>query len=105
MLNNLFYLFILNRCYSFVVHILQRVCCHHQLLCGIYTPVTFGIGVTLVCSKVLFPACIAEEVEREVGATFTFEPHVHVGPSAVITLTRSTLATAWVMTFYMIVKL
>lgn len=79
--------------------------CHQLLYCGIYTPVTFGSGVTLVCSKVLFPARIAEEVERKVGAAFTFEPDIHIGPSAVITLTRSTLATAWVMTFYMIVKL
>lgn len=72
---------------------------------GIYTPVAFGCGVTLVCSKVLFPARIAEEVEGKVGATFTFEPDIHIGPSAVITLTRSTLATAGVMTLYMIVKL
>lgn len=70
-----------------------------------YTPFAFGIWVALACSKVLFSACVAEEVEREVGATFTFEPDIHIGPSAVITLTCSTLATARVMTFYVIVKL
>lgn len=70
-----------------------------------YTPFTFGNWVTLVCSEVLFSACVAEEVEREVGATFTFEPDIHIGPGAVITLACSTLATARVMMFYVIVKL
>lgn len=85
--------------------ILQCVCCHHLLYCGSYTPFTFGIWVTLACSKVLFSACIAEEVEWEVGATFTFEPDIHIGPSAVIPLPGSTLATARVVMFYVIVKL
>lgn len=80
-------------------------CCHHLLYCGGYTPFTFGAWVSLACSNVLLSAYIAEEVEREVGATFTFEPDIHIGPSAVITLTGSTLATARVMTFYVIVKL
>lgn len=81
------------------------VCCHRLLYCRIYAPFTFGIWIALVCSKVLFPARIAEEVERKVGATFAFEPDIHISPSAVITLTSSTLTTAWMMTFDMIVKL
>lgn len=59
----------------------------------------------MVCSKVLFPAGAAEEVEGEVGSTFTFEPHIYVGPVAVITLTCSTLTATWVTLFYVIVKL
>lgn len=85
--------------------ILQCVCCRHLLYCGGYTPFTFGIWVTLACSNVLLSACIAEEVEGEIGAAFTFEPDIHIGPSAVITLTCSTLATARVMTFDVIVEL
>lgn len=81
------------------------MCPFSAVCCDIYTPFNFTTWVALVCSEVLFPACIAEEVEREVGATFTFEPDIHIGPSAVITLTCSALATARVMTLYVIVKL
>lgn len=68
-------------------------------------PFIFGVWIACICSQVLFPAGAAEEVEGEVGATFPFEPNIHVGPSAVIALTCSTLPTAWVSSLYVIVKL
>lgn len=68
-------------------------------------PFVFRAWVAQVCSQVFFPAGAAEEVEGEVGATLPFEPDVHVGPGAVVTLTCSTLTATWVTPLYMIVKL
>lgn len=68
-------------------------------------PLIFGTWVIQVCSQIFFPAGTAEEVKGEVGATLSFEPDIHVGPSAVVTLTRSTLTATWVAPLYVIVKL
>lgn len=69
------------------------------------TPFIFRTWVAQVCSQILFPAGAAEEVEGKVGATLPFEPDIHVGPSAVVTLTCSTLTATWVTPLYVIVKL
>lgn len=68
-------------------------------------PFIFRTGTTLVGSQILFPAGAAEEVEGEVGATLPFEPDIHVGPGAVVTLTCSTLTATWVPPLYVIVEL
>lgn len=68
-------------------------------------PFIFRACVAQVCSQILFPAGAAEEVERKVGATFPFEPDIHVGPGAVVALSRRTLPTTWVTALYVIVKL
>lgn len=69
------------------------------------TPFIFRICVTQVCSQILFPTGAAEEVEGKVGATLPFEPDVHVGPGAVVTLPCSTLPTTWMTPLYVVVKL
>ncbi len=78
---------------------------HPSLLVLSVIPLIFRTCVAQVCSQILFPAGAAEEVEGEVGATLPFEPDVHVGPGAVITLPRSALTAAWVTPLYVIVEL
>ena len=80
------------------MHASIRFCCS-------YTPLIFRIWIIQVCRKVLFPAGAAEEVEGEVGATFTFEPDIYVGPGTVVAFTCCTLTAAWMTAFYVVVKL
>lgn len=96
-----------NRSKTLEAPLLAAMCSVHASItsCIIYTPFVFRTWVVQVCSKVLFPAGAAEEVEGEVGATFPFEPDIYVGPGAVVTLTCGTLTATWVTPFNVIVKL
>lgn len=80
------------------VHAFIRGCVN----CG---PFIFRTWVIQVCSKVLFPAGAAEEVEGKVGAAFPFKPDIHIGPRAVVTLACGALPTTRVASFYVIVEL
>lgn len=68
-------------------------------------PFVFGTLVIEVGSQILFPAGAAQQVEGEVGATFPFEPDVHVGARAVVAFACGALPTARVTSLDVVVKL
>lgn len=87
------------------LHFIEVVICGHDFIHVSTVPFILGTCVAHVHSEILFPAGAAEEVEGEVGAALPFEPDVHVGAGAVVTLPRSTLPAAWVSALYVIVEL
>lgn len=76
-----------------------------QRACTGRRPFVFRALVVEVGSQILFPAGAAQEVKGEVGATFPFEPDIHVGARAVVALACGALPAAWVTPLDVVVKL